>query len=334
MPESLREYIVSSSSDWSGRFDFPKEKPLSAGVASREEDGLIRGDSFEANRSQLADWLGVCSANLLILRSVREAMAAVPRCLGIGPSEQFLFSDREYPHLPGRWRALCRQAGAQHLEAAPDQLLKRATSQARWLCLSHVSAVTSEILPITEICREARRKGITTLIDGAQAIGQVPLDLLSLGADYYVGGLHKWFGLPYGAAFLYCRDTPPSQLRWLETGLGQDDSTFHLFAQGLEDFQGASAVARRAKSSQLAVLALELIPLDVLERKRRAPWMASFLLPDFLNASALKKALELRGTRVQILTFQGRLVLRLCFHPYNTEVRVGELAQVIREQLI
>src|SRR5215468_212932 len=67
---------------------------------------------------------------------------------------------------------------------------------------SHVLSPTGLVLPAKELCAEARRRGILTVVDGAHAPAMIPLHVDAVGADFYTANLHKWLLAPTGTGFL------------------------------------------------------------------------------------------------------------------------------------
>jgi cysteine desulfurase/selenocysteine lyase len=85
-----------------------------------------------------------------------------------------------------------------------DALWKQMTPQVKLLAFTHVSNVLGTVNPVAEICREARRRGIVTLVDGSQAVPHRPVDISVLGCDFYAFTGHKMLG-PTGTGALWAR---------------------------------------------------------------------------------------------------------------------------------
>jgi selenocysteine lyase/cysteine desulfurase len=91
----------------------------------------------------------------------------------------------------------------------PEKIEASLTPNTRLVALSHVDWTTGEILPLREICAAAREKGVLTLVDGAQSVGNIPVDVPATGADMYAFTGHKWVLGPEGIGAFYVRPGLP-----------------------------------------------------------------------------------------------------------------------------
>lgn len=121
------------------------------------------------------------------------------------------------------WQLVCEQTGAELLVAAIDQrgqveldtLIAQLDENVKMLAMAHVSNALGTVLPVPDIIREAHSRGIPVLLDGAQAVPHMPVDVQSLDCDFYAFSGHKMFG-PTGMGILYGKEAhlekmPPYQ---------------------------------------------------------------------------------------------------------------------------
>jgi len=175
-----------------------------------------------AARQRLGHFLGVPGDDLVFLPNATHGVNTVARSLALQPGDEVLTTDHEYGACDAAWEFVCRQRGASvrrvpvplpfDADAFVPRLLDAATPRTRVVFASHVTSTTALVFPVQALCEGARRHGLTTLIDGAHAPGQIALDLAAVGADFYVGNCHKWLCAPKGSAFLHARPERQAEL--------------------------------------------------------------------------------------------------------------------------
>ncbi|MEJ7838989.1 MAG: aminotransferase class V-fold PLP-dependent enzyme [Thermomicrobiales bacterium] len=188
-------------------------------VGNRQE-GLL-----DAARHRLAGWLNADPACLTFITNATSGINVVARSLDIRPGDEILTTNLEYGACDNTWQHLCDRFGASYVhqmipvpfttkQAVIDALFGGVTPRTKAIYVSHLTSGTAVILPVREICAKARALGILSIVDGAHAPGQIPVDLAEIGADFYTGNLHKWTCAPKGSAFLFAR---PEHHSWTES---------------------------------------------------------------------------------------------------------------------
>ena len=104
-----------------------------------------------------------------------------------------------------------------------ELFLKAITLRTRVIAISHMVGGTGSILPVKQICSEAQKRGIFTVLDGAQCVGQIPVDVKDIGCDAYFSSLHKWTLAPPGTGLLYIRKERIADI-WTTFASGQWDN--------------------------------------------------------------------------------------------------------------
>jgi isopenicillin-N epimerase len=181
------------------------------------------GELMAEARSHLAAYVGAEASEVIYFPNPTTAANMVLRSLQLAPGDEVLATDHEYGAMDRTWRFYALRAGYTYLRrpvplpvsthpAFVENFWAGVTEHTRVIFLSHLTSATALIFPVQEICRRARSAGILTVVDGAHAPGQIPLDLHALGADLYIGAAHKWLCAPKGSAFLYAR---PEVQSWL-----------------------------------------------------------------------------------------------------------------------
>lgn len=165
----------------------------------------------------LADFLHVTTDELALVRNATEANNVVVNGMNLAAGDEVLLTDQEHPggHCPLDQRVARHGIKLNTVEIPTppataeeivDRFQKAITPKTKLIFFSHITTTTGVILPAKQICAMAREHGILTHVDGAHAIGQIPLDLTDIGCDFYGSSPHKWLMAPKGTGFLYIRE--------------------------------------------------------------------------------------------------------------------------------
>lgn len=196
--------------------------------------GRRHNDLMRSARESLGAYLGADAGNLVFAQNVTVALNIAARSLELGAGDEVLATDHEYGALDRTWRFLSKERGFAYInqpvdlashEAFVESFWRGVTPRTRVIFLSHITSPTATLFPIESIISKARAQNILTVIDGAHAPGQIPLQLDTLGADFYGGNLHKWLCAPKGAGFLYARPEVQRLLKPLVVSWGYESET-------------------------------------------------------------------------------------------------------------
>ncbi len=171
---------------------------------------------FEEVRFDVARFIGAEDAReIVFVRNATESINLVARTWGdngIGADDEIVLTTMEHHANIVPWQMLCERTGA-HIRVVRmsddgvldlDHLESLLGPRTKLLAFTQVSNALGTINPVQSITAMARRRGITTLVDGAQGVPHQPVDVASLGCDFYVFSGHKLFG-PSGAGVLWGR---------------------------------------------------------------------------------------------------------------------------------
>ena len=170
--------------------------------------------AYEAARSRIRRFLNAAEdREIVFVRGTTEAINLVAQTYGrrmVGPGDEILITALEHHSNIVPWQMLCEEKGAA-LRVAPiddagevdlDAYERLLGPRTRLVAIAHCSNALGTVLPIDRMIEAAHRQGVPVLVDGAQAMAHVPVDVQALGCDFYAFSGHKVYG-PTGIGALY-----------------------------------------------------------------------------------------------------------------------------------
>ena len=174
----------------------------------------VATEAHEAARQRVADFIGARSKDeILFTRGTTESINLVARTLAdqiCHEGDEILISTMEHHSNIVPWQMACERTGAvlrvapinEHGELIIDEFKALLNNRTKIVSIAHVSNVLGTVNPIADIIRLAHEVGAKVLIDGAQAIAHIPVNVVDLDADFYAFSGHKVYA-PNGIGVLY-----------------------------------------------------------------------------------------------------------------------------------
>lgn len=338
--------------------------------------GTEATDAYEGARRKLAafvnvrpDELVLCSGTTFALNLVAYSWA-LPR---LQPGDAIVLTRMEHHANIVPWQIVAERTGARIKVAEIDEsgeldrtgLEALLTPEVKMLGLTHVSNVLGTVNPVREICRDARRRGIVTVIDGSQAAPHRTVDIAAIGCDFYAFTGHKMCG-PTGTGALWARrehlaDMPPfigggemiKEVRFDGTVYNDPPHRFEAGTPNIAGFVGLGAAADyltglgmphvEAREVELLAHATEELSkidgLRIFGQAREKAAVISFLV-EGAHAHDLATLLDLEGVAIRsghhcahpLMQYLGvPATCRASFAFYNTHDEIEAFVTALRK---
>jgi isopenicillin-N epimerase len=198
--------VLAAQDRWRARLE---RQPVQ--FMSRDLEGLL-----DEARVALARFVGAIPEDLVFVPNATSGVNAVLRSLEFAPGDELLTTDHAYGACRNALHFVAERSGATVVtaqvpfpldgpEAVLEAVLAKVTPRTRLALLDHVTSPTGLVFPLAELVDALAVRGVESLVDGAHAVGMLPLDVSAIGAAYYTGNCHKWLCAPKTAGFLHVR---------------------------------------------------------------------------------------------------------------------------------
>lgn len=346
-PRSVLDAVMKA---WSQLETNPVQMSYGAGAAHALAD---------KTRNTVGGLIGCSADEVLLTRSTTNAMNITALGIDLTRGDRILTTDSEHEGGSVCWKYLEKRLGiaVDRVAIAPedhdakaivDRFAAAIKKETKVVSVSHVTFATGLRMPVREIVALAKSKNILTVIDGAQAVGNIEVDVKSIGCDAYAAPGHKWLMAPKGTGFLYINKDAFARIQPVEwtngktyvagsAGIGSLPLVAGLGA-AIEAAQKRGIAASEAQNLRLRNRAYEGLKKIAKVRVLSAPSgplataLLTFRLPEgmrgmpFFTAMRDKHKIILRG----VPSLQA---MRLSPHIFNTEVDIDAALNAIASEL-
>jgi selenocysteine lyase/cysteine desulfurase len=318
--------------------------------------------AMDGVRAKAASFLGCKTEEIVLTRCTTDGMNWVAQGIDLTAGDHVLTTDQEHPGGRVCWDYVARRYGASidaviippgenDAQAIIDRFAQQITPRTRVLSFSHLLTSTGLRMPVAELSALARTHGCIAVVDGAQSVGGIAVDVKALGCHVYATSGHKWLLGPKGTGLLYLSE---------ELGKAIDPIALQSGRAAYSDSSGVSSIPSviglgaaidyhldpgmpRIEAHNLALRnrlyeALKDVPRIRVVSAPPGPLaspLLSYILPETVDATELHNRFrEHHNVVVKVVPknwFNGQ---RISTHLFNTESDVDALVAALHKELI
>lgn len=201
---------------------------------------------YEELRTKLGKIVNCGFKEVSLVQNATFGMNYVGMGLNLKKGDELLNTNQEHGGGFAAWQLLAKRKGCLYKQAKlpvpandpqeiVDAILKELTPKTRVIAIPHMVSGFGTVMPVKAICAEAKKRGIFTVLDGAQCVGHIKVDVKDIGCDAYYSSLHKWLLAPAGSGLLYVNKEIASDI-WSTVASyqwdNQEDHGFRLMQNG------------------------------------------------------------------------------------------------------
>ena len=312
-------------------------------------------------RARAATFINCKTTELVLTRCTTDSMNWVAQGLVWSAGDRVLTTDQEHPGGRVCWDYVARRhgvgvdevripTGENDARAIIDRFAAAITPRTRVVAFAHLLSSTGLRMPVAELSALARSRGCIVVVDGAQAVGAIDVDVKALGCHAYATSGHKWLLGPKGTGWLYLSEELGTTIDPIalqsgrasysdSSGVGNIPGVVGLGAA--IDYVSAIGKARieahnMALRNRLHAALLEVAPVRVVSAAPgpTASPLLTFALPDRITSRDLyRRLLDKHKVVVKIVPRQWLNGNRISTHLFNTESDVDALVAALKAEL-
>ncbi len=355
-----------------GPSPYPVIEALHKGIAEGDEHGGYGG--WEATSGKLAKFVGANEDEIALTHNVTDGINIACWGLPLKKGDEVILTTHE--HVGNAFPWLCRQklhgvvlkayTPGPTAEETLNRISALITKKTRAIATPHIPCTMGQVIPVKEICKLAKEKGIYSVIDGAHGPGMLMLDLHDIGCDTYASCCHKWMLGPKGTGFLYVRKDFQDTLQAYFVGGGSDTGTWNMatnpitgsdYAKSAHRYYGGTQAAGLYKGVDAAIDFIESIGMQNIHNRIKALGKytqdqllalgdkVELITPTEERSRCAVNGFRIKGVeytkfyntcsenkiRIRSVAENGLNSLRVSTHIYNNKDEIDQLVELVKK---